>query len=46
MSLLFVEGYESADGPVIGFFDFWGKVACWKFIMLSMAFYALTTSTF
>ena len=45
-ALSFVEGYESADGPVVGFFDFWRKVTGWKFIMLPVASYTFTTSTF
>lgn len=42
----FVKGYEFADGSVVGFFDFWRKVAGWKFIVRSMTSNALTTSTF
>lgn len=41
----FAERYESADGPVVGLFDFWRKVAGGQFIVCPMVSYALTTST-
>jgi hypothetical protein len=41
----FVQRHELSDGPIVGSLNIGRKVACWKFIMLSMTSHTFTTST-
>jgi hypothetical protein len=43
---MLVEGYESTDGSVKGFLDFWREIAGWQFIVSPVTSYAAATSTF